>query len=112
MRALVATGYGPVEDVRIEEVPVPVAGPGQVLVRVEAVALNPLDLMLLAGVMDAALPVAFPFVPGMDVAGRIVALGEGVTGYGAGDRVVAFLPPAGCGGLAEYALAQAGPTTV
>jgi len=87
------TTGGP-EVLRIEEVPTPAPGPGEVLIRVEAAGVNFIDLYQRAG----AYTVATPFVPGQEAAGTIAALGAGVTGFKAGDRV-------GCyhGGLSAYA---------
>lgn len=99
MRAAVATAYGPPSTVTLVEVPVPEVGPNDVLVRVAAASVNFPDLLLVAGRYQVTLPV--PFVPGSDLAGTVVAVGEHVTGFMAGDRVAGTLRD---GAFAEYAV--------
>lgn len=108
MKALVATEYGPVDTLAIAELPKPVPGPGQVLVKVEAAALNPLDIVLVLGILREFMPVEHPFVPGLDAAGVVESVGEGVTDFAPGDKVVAFTFGVG-GTVAEYVLAAQGP---
>jgi NADPH:quinone reductase len=110
MKALVARDYGPLEDLAVEEVPVPVPGPGQVLVRTEAAALNPADTALITGAMRDMLPVEHPFIPGIDISGVVVAVGEGVTRFAVGDAVLAWngIPS---GTLAEFAVVDDGQGT-
>jgi NADPH2:quinone reductase len=93
-----ATG-GP-EVLRLEEVPVPVPGAGQVVVRVEAAGVNFVDIYQRKGLYSAS----FPFTPGREAAGVVERVGEGVTTCRAGDRVVS---ESLVGGYAEYALAAA-----
>jgi NADPH2:quinone reductase len=94
-----ATG-GP-EVLQLEEIPTPSPGPGEVLIRVEAAGVNFIDLYQRAG----AYKVATPFVPGQEAAGRIAALGAGVTGFTVGDRVGCYY--GGLSGYAECAIAPA-----
>jgi NADPH2:quinone reductase len=94
-----ATG-GP-EVLQVEAVPTPSPGPGEVLIRVEAAGVNFIDLYQRAG----AYKVATPFVPGQEAAGRIAALGAGMTGFTVGDRVGCYY--GGLSGYAEYAIAPA-----
>jgi NADPH2:quinone reductase len=108
MRALVSTTYGPLDQIEVAELGTPLAGPGQLLVRVRAAALNPLDVKLVTGVMREMIPVEHPFVLGFDAAGTIEAIGEGVTGFAPGDEVVAFTGAS----IAEYAVVDAGPAVV
>ena len=82
--------YGSVEDLELQPIAPSEPTGTQVLVEVEAASLNPLDLKLISGAMAQFMPVSFPFVPGSDVCGRIVALGRGVTDLRVGDRVVAM----------------------
>src|SRR5438132_6782100 len=103
MRALVATDYGTPFKLSVAEVPTPTAGPGQVLVRVEAAALNPFDLALISGAMREMVPLTFPFVIGMDAAGMVAALGPGVTRFAVGDPVIGWSGFAS-GTVAEYAV--------
>jgi NADPH:quinone reductase-like Zn-dependent oxidoreductase len=83
----------------------PVPGAGEVLVRVAATSFNPVDANIRAGFMQGPIPVTLPHTPGIDVAGTVDALGEGVTGIQIGDEVVGFLPMAGPGAAAEYVVA-------
>ena len=79
------------DGLRIDEVPAQRPGPGEMLVRVGAVSLNARDLMMLENGMDLTL--VFPFVPASDMAGVVEAVGDGVTRFRAGDRVISnFLP--------------------
>jgi NADPH:quinone reductase len=87
MRALVCTAFGPVSDLRVEEIPAPVPGEGEVLVRVEAAGLNYPDALVVQGKYQVRPPP--PFVPGMELAGTVEAVGAGVTGFRPGDPVMA-----------------------
>ena len=96
MRAVQCRAFGPVEDLRLEDVPSPVAGPGALLVRIAACGINFFDGLAAQGQYQTKPP--FPFSPGGEVAGVVTALGEGVSGFAVGDRVMAFV---GFGGYAE-----------
>jgi NADPH2:quinone reductase len=85
MKAAVISHVGPPEAIQIVDLPDPVAGPGQVLVRVRAAAVNPIDTYVRSG--SVAMPLVFPFVVGCDLAGEVVAVGSGVTAFKTGDRV-------------------------
>ncbi len=76
---------GPAEGIRYGRLPVPRPGPTDVVVRVEAVAVNQVDLFVRSGRYDTALP--FPFIVGRDVVGTVAACGPGVAGFAAGDWV-------------------------
>ncbi|MGW2161422.1 NADP-dependent oxidoreductase [Nonomuraea sp. NPDC001699] len=103
MKALVAHAYAPLEDLSFEDLPVPVPGPGQVLLRTEGAALNAADVKLVTGAMRDIMPVTHPFVPGVDVTGVVEAVGQDVTRFAAGDAILAW-NGARFGTLAEYAL--------
>ena len=105
MRALVSSSYGPLEDLIFADRPVPVPGPGQVLVRTQAVALNPADRALVLGVMKDVLPVDHPFIPGIDVSGVVEAVGAGGSRFSVGSPVIAW-QDVRSGGLAEYVLVE------
>jgi NADPH:quinone reductase-like Zn-dependent oxidoreductase len=94
MRAALFRRHGPPEVLELAEVATPQPGPGQVQVRVSAVALNHIDLLLRQGL--PALHVALPHVSGGDVCGRVSALGVGVSGVSLGQRVV-LNPGISCG---------------
>ncbi len=85
MRAAYVEAHGPAESIKVGDLPTPDPGPGEVLVRVKAAALNPIDLYLRSGMI--AMPMAFPYVLGCDLAGSVERLGPGVTSLKVGDRV-------------------------
>jgi len=87
MRALVCNAYGPTEDLRIEEHDDPVAGNGQVVVDIQAAGINFPDILMIAGQYQDKTPP--PFVPGNEAAGIISAIGENVSAYAVGDKVIA-----------------------
>ncbi|WP_296943167.1 NAD(P)-dependent alcohol dehydrogenase [uncultured Massilia sp.] len=81
----------------LREVPVPAPGPGQVLVKVAAVALNHRDKMVVE--TGRGLPLAFPFTPGSDLAGEVVAAGPGASRFAVGERVISTFMPDWIDGL-------------
>ncbi len=87
MRAFVVTKYG--EPLTEADVPEPVVGERDVLVRVEAAGLNPLDEKIRAGEFKQVLPYELPLVLGNDVAGTVIGVGSGVRGFQPGDEVYA-----------------------
>ncbi|MFI1003245.1 NADP-dependent oxidoreductase [Streptomyces galbus] len=105
MKAVRFHEYGDPGVLRHEDVEQPVPGPGEVRVRVAATSFNPVDANIRGGFMQGPIPVALPHTPGIDVAGTVDALGEGVEGVAVGDDVVGFLPMNGPGAAAEYVLA-------
>ncbi|XP_049407244.1 chloroplast envelope quinone oxidoreductase homolog [Solanum stenotomum] len=84
------------------EVPVPTPTKDEVLVKVEATSINPLDCKIQKGMFRPLLPPKFPFIPATDVAGEVVEVGSNVKSFKAGDKVVAMLGTKSGGGLAEY----------
>lgn len=96
MRVAECAEIGPLDALRIAEHPDPVAGPGMVVVRVEAAGVNYVDALFVQGRYQIKPPV--PFVPGSEIAGTITAVGDGVDGSMVGTRVVAMC---GLGGFAE-----------
>ena len=106
MRAVVCHELGPPSFLRVEERPDPVAGPGHVVIDVEAAGVNYVDALFVAG--QYQIKPAVPFVPGTESAGRVAALGEGVSGFAVGDRV---LVSAGLGGFASKVAAPLGAVT-
>lgn len=107
MKAARLKSYGDVDQFAIDEVPVPRPEAGEVLIRIEASAVNPFDLILRQGHMAQFIPLELPAVLGGDAAGTIAGLGEGVTGFAVGDRVVADFPANGRGAHAEYGVVAA-----
>jgi NADPH:quinone reductase-like Zn-dependent oxidoreductase len=108
MKAVRYHSYGDSDVLVYEDADRPVAGAGQVVVRVAGTAFNPVDVPIRAGFLPQVFPVAFPHVPNFDVAGVITEVGEEVSGWSAGDAVVAFLPMTAPGAAAEYVAAPAG----
>jgi NADPH:quinone reductase len=85
MKAAYIKQPGPPENITYGDLPIPKPGPGQYVVKVGAVAVNPLDTYVRAGLVKAQLPV--PYILGCDFAGTVVELGMGVTRFKGGDRV-------------------------
>src|SRR5262245_11260493 len=85
MRAAYIEETGPVENIKVGDLPKPEPGPGEVLVKVTATALNPIDLYVRAGTI--AMPLPFPYVIGCDFAGTVEAVGSNVARVKRGDRV-------------------------
>src|ERR1700688_958274 len=90
MKAIVVHQYGGPEVLRFEEYPDPVAGPGEVLVRVAAASVNPIDYKRRAGLTKDFYPITFPGLIGIDVAGTVVKLGPGVEGFSVREQVFAL----------------------
>jgi NADPH:quinone reductase-like Zn-dependent oxidoreductase len=90
MKAIVVHEYGPPEVLRYEEYPDPAPGPGEVLVRVAAASVNPVDYKRRAGLTTEFYPLKFPGLIGVDVAGTVIRLGPGVEGFSIGDPVFAM----------------------
>jgi NADPH:quinone reductase-like Zn-dependent oxidoreductase len=102
MRAVTVNRFG--ELPKVMDVTTPVAGPGQVLIKLAAASMNPMDAKLASGEWRPA-PVTFPMILGVDGAGLIEAVGEDTTGFSPGDKVFGqlFIPPVGAfGTYAEY----------
>src|SRR5271156_4026858 len=90
MKAIVVHEYGGPEVLKFEESPDPVAGQGEVLVRVAATSVNPIDYKRRAGLTKDFYPLKFPGLIGVDIAGTVVKVGSGVEGFSAGDQVFAM----------------------
>jgi NADPH:quinone reductase-like Zn-dependent oxidoreductase len=98
--AITYSRYGAPDVLAVTSADIPQPGPGQVLIRVRAVAVNPIDLKIRSGRMDGIFPVRFPVLPGWDVAGVVEAAGAGA-GPERGDEVFGV---ASVGGYSEHAL--------
>jgi NADPH:quinone reductase-like Zn-dependent oxidoreductase len=90
MKAIVVHQYGGPEVLKFEEYPDPVPGPGEVLVRVAATSVNPIDYKRRAGLTQEFYPIKFPGLIGVDMAGTVVEIGLGAEGFSVGDRVFAM----------------------
>lgn len=114
MRAVGILEYGGPDVLEVIDRDIPDPGPGELRIRVAAAAVNPTDLMLRSGLLDAYLSaVEPPYVPGMDVSGTVDAAGAG-TLFALGDRVMAFVDPfrPQGGAQAEYAVVSAADTVL
>jgi len=99
--------YGGPDVLRYEDAEQPAPGAGQVRLRVAATTFNPVDDGIRGGYLRGPFPVTLPHVPGIEVAGTVDALGEGVDGLAVGDEVIGFLPMVADGAAAEYGVAPA-----
>ncbi len=99
MKAIRVHQFGDPDVLKLEEVPVPSARAGQVLVKVQAVGVNPVETYLRSGINPA---IQFPWTPGMDAAGIVEGVGTGVRGWQRGDRI--YTSDTVTGSYAEYAL--------
>jgi NADPH:quinone reductase-like Zn-dependent oxidoreductase len=90
MKAVILHKYGGPGELKLEEVPDPIPGGGEVLVRVAAASINPVDWKMRSGEAKERFPVEFPGILGRDLSGTIRALGPGVEGLAVGDKVFAL----------------------
>ena len=90
MKAVVVHEYGGPEVLKFEDYPDPIPGPGEVLVRVAAASVNPIDYKRRAGLTKDFYPMKFPGLIGVDMAGTVVKIGPGVEGFSVGDQVFAM----------------------
>jgi NADPH2:quinone reductase len=100
MKAIQIRATGGPDVLELAELPIPVPGPGQVLIRIEAIGVNFIEIYFRKGTYKAALPL----IPGSEAAGTIEELGSGVNGFKIGDMVASV---AVAGSYAEYALVPA-----
>lgn len=107
MKAIRVSAFGGPEVLKLEDVAQPAPGPGEVLVRVKAVGVNPVDVSIRNGAYKNVTP---PYIPGSDAAGLVEATGAGVAQVKTGDRVfiTGTTSPGFTGAYAEFALARAG----
>jgi NADPH:quinone reductase-like Zn-dependent oxidoreductase len=107
MKAVLYHRYGGSEVLEYTEVGRPIPGPGQVLVKVAGTSFNPVDAGIRGGYLTEVFAITLPHIPGIDVAGTIAELGEGVRRWNVGDPVVGMLPMEADGAAADYVLALA-----
>src|SRR6185503_3299253 len=98
MRAAVVREFGPPEGIALEERPIPAPGPGEIVARVYSAGVNYADLLMAAGRYVVRPP--RPFVPGLEFAGVVTAVGPGVERWRVGDRVMGAPTAGGC--FADY----------
>ncbi len=104
MKAIRMHEFGGPEVLKLEDIPRPEPKEGQVLVRVHAAGVNPIDWKLRDGMMKV-LPL--PMTPGFDISGTVESVGAGVTKFKPGDEVFSYLPITAGGGYAQYTVAPA-----
>src|SRR4051794_21583114 len=107
MKAVRFHAFGDPDVLRYEDVERPEPGAGEVRIRVAATSFNPVDDGIRGGYLQGPFPVTPPHIPGVDVAGTVDALGDGVSGVQIGDDVIGFLPMVADGASAEYVVAPA-----
>lgn len=90
MKAIRMQGYGGVDQLRYEEVPKPVPGTNEVLVKVAATSVNPIDWKIRRGDRKTTVALQFPVVPGRDIAGEISGIAPGVSDFKTGQKVMAL----------------------
>src|SRR5580658_2886361 len=88
MKAVQMHGYGGVEQLRYEEVPAPIPGPNEVLVKLAATSVNPIDWKIRRGDRKATVTLQFPVILGRDVAGEVSV--AGASGFKVGQKVMAL----------------------
>jgi NADPH:quinone reductase-like Zn-dependent oxidoreductase len=103
MKAIQYKAFGNSDVIEVAEIPQPeIKNENEVLIQVKAASVNPLDIKFRNGIMQKMRPINLPYIPGADVAGIVIATGNKVTAFKAGDEVIAVTRE---GGYAEYALA-------
>jgi NADPH:quinone reductase-like Zn-dependent oxidoreductase len=107
MKAIRIHAYGGPELMQLEDAPMPPCGAGDLLVRVVAAGVNPVDWKLRSGVMAAQIPKSFPITLGFDASGVVTAVGAEVSGFEAGDEVCFYVDFARGGSYAEYVAVHA-----
>ncbi len=90
MKAVQLDAFGDVDVLQVRDVPRPVPSDGEVLVKVHAAGINPGEAMIRRGLLHDRYPFAFPFGEGSDLAGVVVELGAGASGFAVGDQVLGF----------------------
>ena len=108
MKAIRIHAYGGPEVLVYEDAPRPVPAAGEVVVKVYATALNPVDRSTRTGHLQGMVNFTLPLIPGLDLAGVVEAVGEGVTTVAAGDAVHGYSNMMRQGAYAEYAVVNAG----
>ena len=107
MKAIRIHAYGGPEQMQLDDAPIPSCGVNDVLVRVVAAGINPVDWKTRAGAMAQALPKSFPITLGSDAAGVVSAVGGATTGFKTGDEVYFYAEFARGGSYAEYVAVDA-----
>ncbi|MBV5324211.1 MAG: alcohol dehydrogenase catalytic domain-containing protein, partial [Rhodospirillaceae bacterium] len=90
MKAMVIDAFGGAEAMYMTEIATPTPAPGEVLIRIRATSINPVEWKIREGGLARLFPCCFPLILGWDAAGTIAAVGEGVTSFSMGDRVWSY----------------------
>src|SRR5205823_10063011 len=108
MKAVRVHNYGGPEVLKFEDAPRPTPGSGELLIRVHAASVNPIDWKVRAGYMKDYIPLPLPFIPGWDVSGVVETVGSGVSKFKKGDEVYARpdVTAHGYGAYAEYVVVK------
>ncbi len=112
MKAVIFNQYGAADVLQYQDIADPSILPDQLLVKVHATSVNPVDWKVRQGQLQLLSGFDFPKQLGCDVSGVVVAVGENVTGFQAGDEVYTFLNPLSGGAYAEYAAIEAATTAL
>lgn len=106
MKAIQYSEHGPADVMHYVDLPDPVAGPGQILVKLEAASVTPFDWKLRAGYLQSHFALPMPSVPGRDGGGTVIAVGDSVTEFKPGDRVAVMAGVFAQGGYAKMIAAD------
>jgi NADPH:quinone reductase-like Zn-dependent oxidoreductase len=101
VKAIQYSEHGPANVMHYVDLPDPVAGPGQILVKLEAASVTPFDWKLRAGYLQSHFTLPMPSVPGRDGGGTVISVGDGVTEFEVGDRTAVMAGAFAQGGYAE-----------
>lgn len=107
MQAAMIHRFAQDADVRLAPIAAPLPGAGEVVVRIEAAGVNPLDVKMISGYMEQVFPAELPYIPGTDFSGVVTATGPRATNVKVGDRVVGRKDPGQGGAFADATLAHA-----
>jgi NADPH:quinone reductase len=106
MKAVRVSEYGGPDVLQVQEMPMPAVGRGQLLLKVSACGINPLDAWFRSGHLAPRFPRPLPYTPGADVVGTVVERGQGAETFAVGDMLMGVLPVICDGGYAEYVVAD------
>lgn len=112
MKAMLYRRYGGPEVLESADLPKPTPGPSEILIKVRATSINPIDWKIASGKLRLLMPAKLPQVPGFDVAGEVVEVGSAVSGFAVGARVHARLDKGIGAAAAEFTLASPAVTSV
>nr|MCS5579317.1 NADP-dependent oxidoreductase [Gammaproteobacteria bacterium] len=104
MQAIQIQEFGDPQVLQVKEISIPAPGPGELLVRVHAAAVNPVDTSIRAGRAGGLSGASLPYVPGFDVSGTVTAIGSDVVNFKVDDEVFAMVDLRRGGAYAEYAI--------